>query len=118
MIVDDEPELALIVKKILSSEYKVTGVGSGEKALSLTQEEMPDLVLLDIMMPGMDGWEFLGKFRKLKGSENVPVIILSARSKATEVLSAMSVEGVADYITKPFTKDEIRNRVKRALGNG
>ncbi len=118
LIIDDEPAVLLLVKIILSDQYDVVQADSGKKALELLKREIPDLILLDIMMPHMDGWEFLERLREIKGSASVPVVILSARSQASEVLSGLTVNGVVDYITKPFTKDELKKRLRRALGNG
>jgi putative two-component system response regulator len=116
-VVDDERDMLRLVKNILSGEFEVIEAESGEKALKLVENEMPDIVLLDIMMPGMDGWDFLEKFRKLRGAEKVPVIIFSIRSEASEVLSGMAVEGVVDYITKPFDPEDLKIRIRRAIGN-
>jgi|Deesub1362B_J571_1020462.scaffolds.fasta_scaffold01659_6 putative two-component system response regulator len=117
LVVDDERDMLRLVKNILSGEFEVIEAESGEKALKLVENEMPDIVLLDIMMPGMDGWDFLEKFRKLRGAEKVPVIIFSIRSEASEVLSGMAVEGVVDYITKPFDPEDLKIRIRRAIGN-
>jgi putative two-component system response regulator len=118
LVVDDEPAIILLVKRILSGEFDVEGAEGGKNALKLVEKRLPDLVLLDIMMPRMDGWEFLERFRNVRGVEDVPVIMLSARSQASEVLSGMAVDGVSDYITKPFTKEDLRERIKGVLGDG
>ncbi len=117
LVVDDEQDMLMLVKRLLSGDFEVIVADSGEKALKLVENEMPDVVLLDIMMPGMDGWQFLEKFHKLKGAEHVPVIIFSIRSEASEVLLGMAVEGVVDYITKPFDPEELKMRIRRAIGN-
>ena len=117
LVVDDERDMLRLVENILGREFEVLAADSAEKALKLIEDAMPDVVLLDIMMPGMDGWDFLERFRKLKGAEKVPVIIFSIRSEASEVLSALAVEGVVDYITKPFDPEDLKMRVRRAVGN-
>src|SRR3990172_13143080 len=111
MVVDDEPAMALLIKRIFADEFEVTGAESGSSALKLVEKEMPDLVLLDIMMPRMDGWEFLERFKRIKGTEKIPVVVLSARSQASEVLSGLAVKGVVDYVTKPFDKEDLRKRI-------
>jgi CheY-like chemotaxis protein len=116
LVVDDERDMLRLVKGILEDEFEVITAASGREALELAKENMPDLVLLDIMMPEMDGWDFLEKFRGLKGAERVPVIIFSIRSDASEVLSGLAVEGVVDYITKPFEPADLKQRVRRAMG--
>ncbi len=118
LVVDDEEDMLRLVENLLRGEFEVLTAESGEEALRLIEDEMPDIVLLDIMMPGMDGWDFLEKFRKLRGAEKVPVIIFSIRSDASEVLSALAVEGVVDYITKPFDPEDMKIRIRRAMGNG
>lgn len=118
LVVDDEPAMLLLVKRILSGEFEVAGAESGEEALKLVEKDMPDLILLDIMMPRMDGWEFLERFKRLKSAEKIPVVILSARSLASEVLSGLAVEGIVDYVTKPFDKEELKKRIKEAMGDG
>ena len=118
MVVDDEPAMALLIKRIFTGEFEVTGAESGSSALKLVEKEMPDLVLLDIMMPRMDGWEFLERFKRIKGTEKIPVVVLSARSQASEVLSGLAVRGVVDYVTKPFDKEDLRKRIREALKIG
>jgi len=118
MVVDDEPAMALLIKRIFADEFEVTGAESGSSALKLVEKGMPDLVLLDIMMPRMDGWEFLERFKRIKGTEKIPVVVLSARSQASEVLSGLAVKGVVDYVTKPFDKEDLRKRIREALKIG
>ncbi len=118
LVVDDERDMLMLVKHLLEPEYRVRLAESSMEALSMVQQEMPDLVLLDIMMPGMNGWDFLERFRKLRGAEKVPVVIFTVRNEATEVLSGLSVEGVVDYITKPFDAEELKKRIREALNAG
>ncbi|NOZ57964.1 MAG: response regulator [Euryarchaeota archaeon] len=118
LVVDDEADMLRLVRGILEKEFEVITASSGREALELVRENMPDVVLLDIMMPDMDGWDFLEKFQKLAGAERVPVIIFSIRSEASEVLSGLAVKGVADYITKPFDPEDLKNRVRRVAEHG
>ncbi len=118
LVVDDERDMLRLVKRLLEDEFVVLTAESAGDALELVKKEMPDVVLLDIMMPDMDGWDFLEKFQKLRGAQKVPVIIFSIRSEASEVLSGLAVEGVADYITKPFDPNELRERVRRVVLHG
>ncbi|WP_456475711.1 response regulator [Candidatus Pyrohabitans sp.] len=117
LVVDDEQDMLRLVRNILEDEYEVIEAGSAEEALKLVKKGMPDIVLLDIMMPRMDGWDFLEKFRMHKGAERVPVILFTVRSEASEVLSGLAVEGVVDYITKPFDPNDLKVRIRRAIGN-
>ncbi len=115
LVVDDERDMLMLVKHLLEPEYRVMVAESSMEALEMVRSEMPDLVLLDIMMPGMNGWDFLESFRKIRGAEKVPVVIFTVRNEATEVLSGLSVEGVVDYITKPFDAAELKRRIREAF---
>ncbi len=117
LVVDDEQDMLRLVRNILEDEYEVIEAESAEEALKLVEKGMPDIVLLDIMMPRMDGWDFLERFRMRKGAERVPVILFTVRSEASEVLSGLAVEGVVDYITKPFDPNDLKARIRRAIGN-
>ena len=115
MIVDDRPDNLRLLSQILASEgYKVRKVLDGNHALDAAQLDPPDLILLDIMMPEMDGYEVC---RRLKGDERtqtIPVLFLSALDVLEDKIKAFSVGGV-DYITKPFQKEEVVARVSAHL---
>jgi len=104
MIVDDNPDLLQLVKRILektSGDYQVIGVESGKKCFQLLNNgELPDIVLLDIMMPEMTGWDVLAKLRNEPMWEKIPVVFLTAKDDdASKGLGTLTSEG---YITKPF----------------
>lgn len=112
LVVEDEPETVLLLKHILrSAGYNVLGAYSGQEALKKFSEVKPNLVLLDLMMPGMDGWE---TYRYLRQMSDVPVMILSAVSNKDEVVRALRM-GVDDYLTKPFLNAEVIARVEAIL---
>lgn len=112
MVVDDEPKIFKIVEHALKKEgMEVIGAASGYEALELAVRHRPDIVLLDIMMPGMDGFE---TFQKLKSIMDVPVIILSARSDEIDKVVGFRM-GVDDYQTKPFSPTELALRIKAVL---
>lgn len=112
LAVDDDPKILKILQHILSKEgFKVSTASSGEEALQLARQTFPDLVLLDIMMPGMDGFE---TFQRLKTIREVPVIILTARSDEIDKVVGFRM-GVDDYQTKPFSPTELALRVKAVL---
>jgi DNA-binding response OmpR family regulator len=112
LAVDDDLKILKILQHTLSKEgFKVTTASSGEEALQIARQTFPDLVLLDIMMPGMDGFE---TFQKLKAIREVPVIILSARSDEIDKVVGFRM-GVDDYQTKPFSPTELALRVKAVL---
>lgn len=112
MVVDDDPTIVKIIEHALKREgLEVISAGSGTEAIDLAARNRPDLVLLDIMMPGMDGFE---TFQKLKSAMDVPVIMLSARSDEIDRVAGLRM-GVDDYQTKPFSPTELALRVKAVL---
>lgn len=115
LIVDDQPENLLLLTSILKgSGHDVRQVKSGERALKMAAAAPPDLVLLDVMMPGIDGYEVC---RRLKGRvdlKNIPVIFLSALNDSTDKVRAFAVGGI-DYVAKPLNPDEVLARVEAHL---
>ena len=115
LAVDDDPKVLKILEHSLTREgFAVVCAADGFEALDRAREKKPDLVLLDIMMPGMDGFETL---RKLKEFLDVPVIILSARGEEVDRVVGFRM-GVDDYQTKPFSPVELALRVKAVLRRG
>jgi DNA-binding response OmpR family regulator len=112
LVVDDDSDLVVLVKHILrSAGFDVLSANNGVEALRRAREVQPDLVLLDLMMPEMDGWETL---RNLRQFSNAPVIVLSALSSKEEIVRCL-YEGVDDYMTKPFYKGEVVARINAVL---
>ncbi|MDD4334095.1 MAG: response regulator transcription factor [Desulfotomaculaceae bacterium] len=112
LVVDDDHKILKILQHTLSKEgFKVTTAASGEEALQIAKQSFPDLVLLDLMMPGMDGFE---TYQRLKAIREIPVIILSARSDEIDKVVGFRL-GVDDYQTKPFSPTELALRVKAVL---
>jgi two-component system response regulator VicR len=115
LVVDDEPDTLELVKLVLESGgFETALASSGQEALSQMEAAKPDLVLLDIMMPDMDGWEVFRKIRE-KYSK-IPIAILTAKSQNIDRLLGLHVLKADDYITKPFGKNELIERVKRLTG--
>lgn len=111
-IVDDEPKiLRFVAANLRSMGYQVSTASSGDELLETYDLISPDLILLDIMMPGHDGFYVLEKLRKFT---NVPVIMLTARSNSQDKVQALNV-GADDYLTKPFSLDELFARVNAVL---
>lgn len=115
LIVDDEPDTLELVKLVLESGgFKTVLATSGKEALNVVESTKPDLVLLDIMMPDMDGWEV---FRKIKEKySTLPIAILTAKAQNFDRLLGLHVLKADDYITKPFGKNELIGRVKKLTG--
>ncbi|MDF2957535.1 MAG: DNA-binding response regulator [Candidatus Alkanophagales archaeon MCA70_species_1] len=116
MTVDDEDEVLQLIRLILESEgYDVVTASSGKECLELLERYKPDLILLDIMMPGMDGWETLRRIRKDERFKDVPVAVLTAVPLTTETLQREEIEGLVDYIVKPFTRESLLKKVEELL---
>lgn len=116
MVVDDEPDVVDLVKLVLESDgFNVITAYSGKEALEKIGSEMPDLVLLDIMMPQMDGWEVYSRIRANPATKDIPVAMLTAKSQSIDKMIGLHVVKVDDYITKPFGRSELLERVKRIL---
>lgn len=116
MVIDDEPDVVDLVKLILESDgFKVVTAYSGKEALEKIEKEMPDLVLLDIMMPQMDGWEVFRRIKANKKTADIPVAMLTAKTQSIDKMIGLHVVKVDDYITKPFGRSELLERVKKIL---
>lgn len=115
LVVDDEERIRSVVGTYLRREgYQVDEAATGEGALDKTRQRVPDLVVLDIRLPGIDGLEVL---RRLRRSSDVYVIMLTARSEETDKLIGLEV-GADDYLTKPFSPRELVARVRAVLRRG
>ena len=112
LVVDDEPQIARALRVALSSRgYSVSTAGNGETALELAATSPPDVVLLDLGLPGIDGLEVV---RRLRSWSEVPVIVVSVREGQSDKVAALDA-GADDYLTKPFGMDELLARIRSAL---
>ncbi len=115
LIVDDTPaNLRLLSKMLAKRKYRVRPVRDGSLALAAAQAERPDLILLDIRMPGMDGYEVCERLKTEPSTQDIPIIFISALDATADKLRAFSVGGV-DYVTKPFQVEEVLARVETHL---
>ena len=115
VLAEDEPQIARLVEFKLKKEgYEVTWKTNGEEALEAIRKEKPDLILLDIMMPVMDGYEVLRRIREDENLKSIPVVMLTARAQERDVVKGIDM-GADDYIAKPFHPAELLARVKRIL---
>jgi len=113
MVVDDDEEIVEMTRLILESGgYRVIPVLSGEEALKAVSSARPDLILLDINMPGMDGWEILKLLKVDDETQGIPVAMFSIKFELRDKVHGLK-EGAFDYITKPFSYDELLERVDR-----
>ena len=115
LIVDDEPNIVLSLKFLISQQgYEVRTAGSGEDALQSIREKIPDLVLLDIMMPKPDGYEVCQTIRSTPEWKDIPVIMLTAKGRDVERQKGYAM-GADDYLTKPFATHELVTKVRAVL---
>ena len=114
--VEDELEMIELVKLILGrNQYEVTGAVGGHEGLEKIQEIKPDLVLLDLMMPEMDGWEVYQKMKASEEMRNIPVIVVTAKAQSIDRVLGLHIARVNDYITKPFGPQELLDSVERVM---
>jgi DNA-binding response OmpR family regulator len=115
LIVDDEPDVLLLLRVNLEAAgYQTVLAADGETALNKIDESVPDVVLLDIMMPVMDGW---GVLRALSERDGAPrVVVVSAKSSDRDIVRALT-SGALDYVTKPFDPDDLVEVVARTVGS-
>ncbi|MCE5181690.1 MAG: diguanylate cyclase [Betaproteobacteria bacterium] len=114
LIVDDIPVNVALLAAILSKDHNVLSATSGEMALDMAAREQPDLILLDIMMPGMDGHEVCRRLKSSETTKNIPVIFVTAKSSAEDEAYGFDL-GAVDYITKPFHIPVVKARVRNHL---
>lgn len=114
LIVEDDPDARDILGELLADKYEVEAAGDGETALEMAQKSVPDLVLLDLFLPGLDGFGTLQRLRKDRRTADVPVIFLSAQGDANTKTQGLAL-GAQDYLAKPFSAQELIARVERTL---
>ena len=114
LVVDDSATNLKFAESVLKSYYKTFLVKSGAQALKFLENNKVDLVLLDVMMPEMDGFETHEAIKKLENGKNVPVVYLTAAVEAESELKGLE-QGAVDFIRKPFVPEVMRNRVDRIL---
>jgi two-component system response regulator VicR len=116
--IEDELEMIELVKLILSRHhYEVIGAIGGEQGLQTIAEVKPDLVLLDLMMPEMDGWEVYQRMRASEELRDIPVIVVTAKAQSIDRVLGLHIARVDDYITKPFGPQDLIDSVNRVLAD-
>jgi two-component system response regulator VicR len=114
--IEDDPEMIELVKLILMRKgYDVTGATGGKEGLKAVEAVKPDLVLLDLMMPDMDGWEVYKQMRDNEAMKHIPVIVVTAKAQSIDKVLGLHIAKVDDYITKPFGPSELLSSVLRVL---
>ena len=116
LIVDDDPSIRAVVKILLSKTgHDVIEAPGGGEALELLENILPDLILLDIMMPRLDGWETLNRIRWDERFKSIPVAMLTAKPLTPEILARKEINELVDYIQKPFTKEKLLRKIDKSL---
>ena len=115
LVVDDEEDIRELVSyNLLRDGYTVDSAVSGEEALKITKKNRPDLILLDLMLPGIDGLETARRFKNDSSTSSVPIIILTAKGDEADIVTGLEL-GADDYVTKPFSPRILNARVKAVL---
>ena len=116
LIVDDAPNIVLSLEFLMKKEgYDVLSVSNGEEAMAAIAEKIPDLVLLDVMMPRKDGYEVCQELRANRDWHDIKIIMLTAKGRDVEREKGLAL-GADDYVTKPFATQELVKKVKTLLG--
>ncbi|MEJ2510018.1 MAG: response regulator [Anaerolineales bacterium] len=114
--VEDEPEMIDLIRLILGRKgYEVIGAHGGMAAMQIIQEHMPDVILLDLMMPDMDGWEVYQKLKADEDVKNIPVIVVTAKAQSIDKVLGLHIAKVDDYISKPFSPQELLDSIDQIL---
>ncbi len=117
LCIEDEPEMIDLIKLILGRRgYEVLGATGGIEGARLVRELLPDLVLLDLMMPDMDGWEVYQQMKADQTTRNIPVIVVTAKAQNIDKVLGLHIAKVDDYIAKPFGPQELMDSVERIIG--
>jgi len=111
LVVDDDPNNIVIVGELLGDDYDLKTATTGEEALEITLHFLPDIILLDIMMPGIDGYDVCRRLREHSTLQYAKIIMVSAKAMVSERLKGYEV-GANDYLTKPFEEDELLEKVR------
>lgn len=118
LIIDDEPEILSILSfRISNWGYDPVTAGSGKEGLEIAEEEIPDLVILDVMMPGMDGFETLKRLKQSDKTNTIPVMMITVANAKLDIERAISM-GAKFYLTKPYDAQELKSKIIQLIGEG
>jgi two-component system response regulator VicR len=114
--IEDEPEMIDLVRLILSRKgYQVVGATGGREGLDVVRQHVPDLVLLDLMMPDIDGWDVYQQIRADETTKHIPVIVVTAKAQNIDKVLGLHIAKVNDYISKPFSPQELVNSIEQVM---
>jgi two-component system response regulator VicR len=114
--IEDEPEMIDLVRLILGRKgYDVIGANGGIEGLDAVRRERPDIILLDLMMPDMDGWEVYQQIKADPELKHIPVVVVTAKAQSIDKVLGLHIAKVDDYITKPFGPQELLESIEKIL---
>lgn len=114
LCIEDDQEMVDLIRLILSRRgYEVKGAGGGVEGLQIIRKEIPDLVLLDLMMPDMDGWEVFQQMRADEKTRHIPVIVVTAKAQNIDKVLGLHIAKVNDYISKPFSPQDLLTSIEK-----
>lgn len=116
LVAEDDESIATMLVRVLSPKYEVHRAVDGRQAVALAEKVKPQLLMLDVMMPGLDGYAAAQQTRLLPGLGSVPIIFLTAKGGAMDVVKGIQ-SGARFYVTKPFKMDDLLGKVRKALGD-
>jgi len=116
LCIEDEPEMIDLIRLILGRRgFEVLGAAGGTAGLKEVRAQLPDLVLLDLMMPDMDGWEVYQQMKADDSTRSIPVIVVTAKAQSIDKVLGLHIAKVDDYIAKPFSPQDLLNSVEKVL---
>ncbi|GAB4415455.1 MAG: hypothetical protein Kow002_00560 [Anaerolineales bacterium] len=117
LCIEDEPEMIDLIRLILGRRgFNVEGASGGKEGLDKIRNSPPDLVLLDLMMPDMDGWEVYQQMKAEERTKDIPVIVVTAKAQNIDKVLGLHIAKVDDYVSKPFSPQELLDSVEKVLG--
>ncbi len=117
LCIEDEPEMIDLIRLILGRHgFEVSGANGGVQGVKKIREELPDLILLDLMMPDMDGWEVYQQIKADEKTNDIPVIVVTAKAQNIDKVLGLHIAKVDDYISKPFSPQALLESVRKVLG--
>jgi len=114
LVVDDESNIRLLVKNMLGNRYNVVEAGDGDEAITQAEKEKPDLIMLDILMPGKDGFTTCNQLKANKATKAIPVVMVTALQHKLDEKLALSLKADG-YMRKPFTSDDLLSAIRSVL---
>ncbi len=116
LCIEDEEEMIDLIRLILTRRgFDVRGANGGKEGLEIIRKDHPDLILLDLMMPDMDGWEVYQQMKADEATKSIPVIVVTAKAQSIDKVLGLHIAKVDDYIAKPFSPQELLNSVDNVL---